>query len=249
MAISTVLAFCSIISPPDREVEIRQMWNKLQPNYFDSPFDKLPVAGSSFEIGALNQNFLEDGINLVKFVRFLARVPSDIELDSSLSYKAQAGAVLLSTMPKIGHQTPIPPKMNESFYSLASQGLKQGNLSRQIGSPTNLPQLIFDQIWDNAENESHVGHRRWLLNPRMKKIGLGFFESANRMQGDGVVVAHDMGRPFSTSFDYIAWPSPGAFPLEFCPNQTPWSITLDPSKYQTPTSGELKVTLKSNSQS
>lgn len=247
MAVIAALAIFQLTAPLSQESQIRLAWQNLQPQYFRSPFVTQGSMHGEFKAGTLHPDFLQDGINFIKFVRFLAKLSYDVELEDSLNQRAQAGAVLLATLPEIQHSAPMPAGMNLEFYATASQGLKSGNLSRQTGSPANLPQLIFDQMWDNAENESHVGHRRWLLNPRLQKVGLGFFESNNRLQGDGVVLAHDMSRPFKTTFDHVAWPASGDFPLEFCPEETPWSVTLNPAIYQPIKADQVKIIFKTDS--
>lgn len=220
--------------------EIQSVWKELSPHYFDEPFSERPNLKSPFRAGKLKAEFIQDGFNLIRFVRFLAKVPNDLVLDEGLTEKAQHGSVLLSTLTQIAHQAPQPSGMAEDFYSLASQGLRQGNVSRQTGARANLPQLIFDQIYDNRENSPHVGHRRWLLNPRLKKIGLGFSEVIETLRGDGVVMAQDQTRP-PEEFGKVLWPAEGPFPLEFCPEETPWSVTLDPSVYRTPEVGQVQV--------
>jgi len=43
--------------------------------------------------------------------------------------------------------------------------------------------------------------------------------------------AFDTSRSPKPDYLSVAWPAPGAFPLELCPTEQPWSVTLNPSYY------------------
>lgn len=248
MVWATLVTCALATNEPARIAEIRADWNAYQPRYFETPFIDEPNLKVPFKPGSLRTEFHQDGLNFIKFVRKLAGLPSDIESKPEFDSQAQSGAVLLSQMAAIAHRGPKPNGMDDTFYVNASKGLLRGNLTRQIGTTANLPQLIFDQVYDNRENAHHVGHRRWILNPRLKYVGLGYVNYDNGSKSDGIVVAQDLSGEDIT-YDYVAWPSAGDFPVEFCPAEIPWSVTVDPKVYQSPKVGEVKVTWQKNGSS
>lgn len=242
--LTEIILTAALAGPANLRIdEVRRDWAVLQPHYFDGPYKTYPDLKAPFATGSLNSDFYRDGFNFLVFVRKLAGLPADLETKPELDDKAQHGAVMLSQMSAIAHQGALPQGMDMDFYSLASQGLKQGNISRQTGSAANLPQLLFDQMWDNRENAPHVGHRRWILNPRLKYVGLGFVSYEGGNKNDGVCMAHDTSRP-DFPYHHVAWPAAGDFPLEFCPQETPWSVTLDPKSFQPPVPGQVDVVVK-----
>lgn len=107
------------------------------------------------------------------------------------------------------------------------------NALRQIAS---LPAAMLDNSaaeqfsdWPDAmiadyraENISAVLHRRWLLNP-----GLALDTPDNS--------AYD--------YDYIAWPASGNFPSDIFSGDIPWSLSLNPDKFQTPDIHAIHINL------
>lgn len=84
---------------------------------------------------------------------------------------------------------------------------------------TGLDVMIADST---AGAISSVLHRRWLLNP-----DLGQDEPADSVY----------------DYDYIAWPSSGNFPNSIFTADTPWSVSLNPDKFQTPNIYEVNVNI------
>lgn len=64
-----------------------------------------------------------------------------------------------------------------------------------------------------SDSDSHnieiVGHRRWILNPQLKKTGFGYADDYSTMQ------AFDQSREENIDFGYILWPNKGDFPNNF----------------------------------
>jgi hypothetical protein len=45
-------------------------------------------------------------------------------------------------------------------------------------------------------------------------------------------------------YDYVAWPSPSVFPIEFINNNLAWSVSVNAQKYGTPDMSKIEITLK-----
>jgi hypothetical protein len=70
---------------------------------------------------------------------------------------------------------------------------------------------------DYGEDNKPVGHRRWVLYPRLTEVGLGDTDYANNM----VVMGGKVTGPRS---QWVSWPTPGYFPRELEPDGR-WSIS------------------------
>jgi len=80
-----------------------------------------------------------------------------------------------------------------------------------------------------AGNLANVGHRRWILNPGMGFTGFGYATNKSNM-AYAVMYRDDKSAP-AVDYDFVSWPSSGNFPQEFCMGDTPWSVTLNPDKF------------------
>lgn len=71
-------------------------------------------------------------------------------------------------------------------------------------------------------NIDRVGHRRWLLNPSMKKTGFGLVNGSNGTYS--AVSAHDGA--FGETEEYgVMWPAQN-MPTDYFNEEFPWSISM-----------------------
>ena len=81
-------------------------------------------------------------------------------------------------------------------------------------------------------NRAEVGHRRWILSPRLQEVGFGYAVATNNRGYTAMkVVADNMWENESATNEIIAWPSAIAFPTDFLGNRDPWSVSLNTQKY------------------
>ncbi|MBE0418491.1 MAG: hypothetical protein IBX63_12125 [Coriobacteriia bacterium] len=220
------------------EADVRAMWDMYKPLYSGSPYSVPPSTKSPYATGTVRPEFLQDGLRTLNFARYLAGLPHDVVLNSTRIDTAQHGAVLLAAS-NFSHTPDKPADMSQSFYDT---GLVSTSVSN-IGS--GYKDLVSFQLGCLADNSSasnllRVGHRRWLLNPDMMTTGMGFAEASSRYT---TTYALDRSRSETVEYGAITWPSAGAFPVEYFGAKTPWSITLNPARYDWDTSGH-KVTLR-----
>ena len=217
------------------EADIRAMWRALQPTYTGSPYAVAPSISAPYAAGQAASGFIADGLNAINFARYLAGLPADVTTTSALNHQAQHGAVLLAAHGSLSHTPPKPADMSQSFYDIGYDSTSKSNLGR--GHSTAASFQVGCMADRGTSNLPHVGHRRWLLNPPMRLTGIG---TANRYSTTYVL---DRSRTGTVNYDKILWPAEGLFPVEFMCPQTPWSITLNPERYDWDTSGH-RVTLK-----
>lgn len=217
------------------EDEIREMWARYQPTYSGSAYSVTPRTSAPYATGTLRPEFLQDGLRTLNFARYLAGLPSDVVLNSTHLSNAQHGAVLLAAG-VFSHTPPKPADMTQSFYDTGYSSTSTSNIGRGYKDLVSFQMsCLSDSL--GASNLQRVGHRRWLLNPDMKATGMGFAE------GYATTYVFDRSRTDAVEYGVVAWPSAGVFPVEFFDAQTPWSITLNPDRYDWDPTGH-KVTLR-----
>lgn len=217
-----------------RKAAIISRWNALKPRFegFDY-YDEQPSVIHPYAAGRLKSAFLADAVNLVNFFRFVAGLPDNVILGDSEGMYAQHAAVLLAANGVLTHSPERPANMLEDFYNKGRQGAGSSNLC----SGPNLTKSLAVYMKDLGEaNERSVGHRRWILSPRMLRTGFG---------QAGYYTAMYVFNSSAPTPDYnaICWPSGPAFPADYFEWGTVWSVSLNPNKYNQPRIQDVRVTL------
>lgn len=194
-----------------------------------------PKAEAPYVAGKLKNQYLEEALNCVNFMRYLVGLPADITLNEEYNNYAQHGAVILASLKGLTHFPEKPADMPEDFYELAYIGTSRANIA--FGYPSIMDSIIgymHDSIGES--NINTVGHRRWILNPGMQQIGFGqcgIFHST---------YTFDISRRPAIHFDFISWPARNYMPLEFFDEDTPWSVNLG-GDYGLSSLDDIEVTL------
>ena len=203
-------------------------------------FSEEPSITAPYSTGALTEEYLQNGLTFLNYVRYLAGLPS-VQMTEGKNETAQYGAVLLAANDVLTHYPAQPADMDDAFYERGSDATSSSNLSMGYSS---LQGAITGQMSDSssANNLSCVGHRRWLLNPTLLHVGFGAAESASGRVYTDIPVFNRSGA--GVEYQFIAWPASGYMPNHLMASQVPWSVTLNPSIYEIPLIDELTVTLK-----
>lgn len=225
-------------------------WGKYRPNYEGAIFSELPQLGGVFRAGKLQPGFIEDGLKATKFVRSLAGLSTNIQLDSTFNAEAQAGALLLAVRNKgLSHYPPAIQGMDVSLFKQGYRGTSTSNIAYGYWSFDD--SVLFGYMADEDDvNREDVGHRLWMLNPHLQKIGFGFVESKDPIRPySAIKVVDETEIELMTVPSVITWPTAGAFPFEMIKlpmnkNTLPWSVSFSEDKYQQPHMKEIHVELK-----
>ncbi|MDO8848020.1 MAG: hypothetical protein Q7W51_06515 [Coriobacteriia bacterium] len=205
------------------EDQVRAAWAQLKPVYTGSAYSVVPSVVAPYAPGDAAAGYRTDGVNMINFGRYLAGLPRDVTLSSTRNSNGQYGSVLLSAS-TFSHTPPKPAAMDDSFYAIGYAATSSSNIGGGYTTSWSFQKGCLDD--DDAGNITRVGHRRWLLNPRMLYTGIGYAE------GYHTTYAFDSSRSSTeVSYDFVAWPSAGVFPVDFASRYTPWSVTLNPAKY------------------
>lgn len=217
----------------------------------ETRFDAEPSVTSPYALGELSPSFLDSGLTYFNYIRYLAGLPA-VELSEEKNTAAQYGAVVMAANNELAHFPTQPEDMDDAFYQAGCAATSTSNLSmRGTSSAGNLrldvlQSAIAGQMSDSGSNNlSALGHRRWLLSPRLLYTGFGCADA----EFDGTFYRTYVDVPVfdrsgsAVDYDFVAWPASGYMPVQEFAIGDPWSISLNPTKYAVPALEDLTVTL------
>ena len=219
-------------------------WLSLAPALGEQPvYLTEPSVTAPYAIGALNPVYLETGLRYMNYLRRLAGL-EPVTLSEHLCVQAQYGAVVLAAGDTLTHTPEKPVDMEASFYRMGANACGASNISmRFLYQHDILLQSALQGYMDEDSplNRLDLGHRRWLLDPSLGKIGFGLATSVSGKQYITLPISDTSGTgPVPAE---ICWPAAGQFPNSLFSPGTPWSVSLDPAVYALPEESALLVTV------
>ncbi|GGD91956.1 S-layer homology domain-containing protein [Paenibacillus nasutitermitis] len=223
-------------------------WNTYKPmemgfDYMSKAaiYEQQPVLAVPYAGGKLKSDYIVDGIRAVNFVRYLAGLPDDIEPDWDLQQQQQAAALVNAVNDKLTHTPSRPADMEEELFDLGYKGAGSSNL--YAGDPTLYSNVLGYMSDSDTSNIDRVGHRRWILNPVMKKTMFGFVQGEQHYPYASMYAFNRDRSKDEVAYDYVSWPSAGYFPSELFKPQDAWSVSLNPDIYDNKQVAGIRVTL------
>jgi len=122
-------------------------------------------------------------------------------LNTTYSSLAQRAALIMQANRSLSHN---PPSSWRCWTSAGASGAGHSNIALGAAGARSVGLYLADP----GSTNTVVGHRRWLLFPRLGRIGIGNSGSANAIYVLGAPLA---ARPAGTP-GYVAWPTAGFFP-------------------------------------
>ncbi len=211
-----------------RQAEFRRRWHEASAGQPKLALLR-PANLATFDPGLPDSELLQGGRKMIEFVRWAGGLGNSLSLTDGLNSDAQCGALLLATG-GFDHYSPQPSGMPTDLYTRAARATAQGNISYRRGTANGLNAMILDQMADVGPNAFTTGHRRWILNPSLAKIGIGYLIKPATKEAFSTILVSDRSAP-APKWDATLWPGKGAFPMELVPRGLPWTITLNPDIY------------------
>lgn len=144
--------------------------------YFESPNIDNCFSGS------INEQLKQDALKRINEIRSLHNL-SQVTYDYSSDNEVMQTALFMVANRTISHNINSNGKC---YTELAKTGSANGNLSlKSVDSPVD--PLSHITGWMNEKDSPDLAHRRWLLNPFLKKIAFGYSE--NNVGGRKIVAA------------------------------------------------------------
>lgn len=223
---------------------------------------------SPYYAGEVKSSVLYEALAELNYIRWLIGVPNDVTLNTEYTRKAQHGAVLLDALNTLTHTPGRPSDMDTSFYELGYDATTHGNIAvaqMYYGSQVygNMSLSYSTKLYmhdSDTHNISALGHRRWLMNPRLKQTGFGIstrrgyavtyvIEEFEHSSNDNVLTPEEYARylewlKWPISDEYITWPTnKRPHPLTYFASDTAWSVTLNSDVYDECNASAVRVSL------
>ncbi len=217
--------------------EIKAFYKAHPFNLYKSvTFDEEP-GFSPYTEGKVSKASEQDGMNALNFVRYIAGINSDVVTDEELASYAQAGSVLLARLGELSHYPDQPSDMSDKFYEKAAYATRHSNIA-WASRGMSLSYTIIRQYMEDGDesNIDRVGHRRWCINPSMKRSGFGYYKNYSAFYA-----LDDSGKDQITA-GYIPWPA-RVMPYEYF--EGPWSIHFNEDSYEINDDAEVTLTMES----
>ena len=194
--------------------------------------------------GDTSSAFRDDVRRRINWFRAMANIPADIVFRSDFNASAQAAALIMAKEGDLSHSPGAEFGTGGCWTAEGDQAAGAGNLA--LGSYG--PGAIDGYIEDTGSNNLAVGHRRWILSPRITTMGTGDipsrgsypYTSAGAHWASNCLYVIDSAsyRPGTGAF--VSWP-----PAGFVPATTTWprwSLHYS-SRSAPPTFGSATVTM------
>lgn len=191
-----------------------------------------PIVTSPYAPGALTQASQENALGILNFIRYIAGLDANVVLDQDYIELAQAASLINRVNGGLSHTPMQPADMDDTLYDLCYRGAQRTNLA--MGTIFTLSRAITDGWMSDSDsgNIAAVGHRRWVLNPRMGKTGFG------RVGMYSAMYAFDTSNSSATQTG-VAWPAQNQ-PVQLFADSDPWSISMNTSSLD---ASAIEVTL------
>ncbi|MBP3884645.1 MAG: CAP domain-containing protein, partial [Olsenella sp.] len=235
--------------------ELRSLYKELpaHPSVSNGYWSSAPDV-NAYEAGTLSSESLAFAQAYLNLIRRSANL-DDVTFESTLNANASQGALILARLDSgLTHYPSTPSGVTDAQAAPGKYACSSSNLSYSRGYSNPLQTALQGQMDDEgSSNMSRVGHRRWLLYPATKTMGIGSALSESGSMFTDVRVFGQSGgdasygyvsEDNSVSYDYVAWPASGAFLNDLFAPGTPWSVSLNTSRYDLPNASSVKVQVK-----
>ncbi len=163
--------------------------------------DDIAWTGSepSCDPGSTPQGIMDKILMRLTYFRKAAGLHNEIIENPTKSEKAQQAALMMHANNELDH---FPPDTWKCFSTAGKDGAGSSLLAMSKNA-----EAIDTYIRDHGANNGPVGHRRWLLWPRLQEIGIG-----NTNVSNALWVLGNPGSAPSDAPEFIAWPPEGYVP-------------------------------------
>ncbi|MEX0290522.1 MAG: CAP domain-containing protein [Flavobacteriaceae bacterium] len=146
------------------------------------------------------------------YYRSVVGLNNEISENPTKSSGAQQAALMMKANNQLEH---FPPNSWKCYTEAGKDGAGSSLLTMSRNA-----EAIDSYMRDQGANNGPVGHRRWLLWPRLQEIGIGNTDSSN-----AIWVIGNAGTAPADAPEFIAWPPEGYIPDNMVFPRWSFSIT------------------------
>lgn len=198
------------------DLTARNAAKKLYTDYYIASKTESPdVAWSGDEPscnpGTVPQKTMDKIFMRIEYFRRAAGLTNSILENETKSEKAQHAALMMKSNGTLDHSPPDSWKC----YTVAGKDGAGNSLLTQSKNG----EAIDSYMRDAGSANGPVGHRRWLLWPKLQEIGVGNTNTTN-----AVWVLGNAGPRPTDAPEFISWPPKGYIPKQFAYSR--WSFSI-----------------------
>lgn len=163
------------------------------------------------DAGEVPQTTKDKIFQRIAYYRKTVGLNNVISENTTKSKKAQAAALMMKSNGTLDH---YPQESWSCYSSDGSEGAGNSLLTQYRNA-----EAIDSYIRDYGSSNGPVGHRRWLLWPRLQEIGIGNTDNTN-----AIWVIGNAGTSPTDAKEFIAWPPADYFPQQLAYER--WSFSI-----------------------
>lgn len=226
-----------------RVLAIEDKWQLLKPRHQGLIMTENALVTQPYHLGKVHGQALTDAVNMTNFVRYLSYLPDNIKLNEAYNREAQAASLVNAANQSMSHTPVKPVGMTEALFNLGYTGASSSNIAFGYNNISSSIQLGYMSD-DSTSNRIHVGHRRWVLSPRLEEVGFGYAVDKTGVGHTAMkVISSNMWNQLPANYSQIMWPAETAFPIDFFSATDPWSVSLNSDIYDVRKSNDIRVQL------
>jgi hypothetical protein len=192
--------------------------NWFYQNTFAAPASVAPEWNghvASGDAGSLGADYLAAIIARVNDYRWMAGIPGGITLDPTENAADQQTALMIAANDELSHS---PPPTWLDYTAAGADAAAHSDLTLGASGVT----AIDLYMTDPGSSNTFVGHRRWILDPPIRTMGVGDIPA----ESNALYVVQPQVPP-APSVTAVAWPPAGFVPAPLVPQR--WSLQYDSS--------------------
>jgi len=186
-----------------------------QDYYMGSKTESADIAWSGDEpscnAGTVPQKTMDKIFMRIAYFRKAVGLTNTISENETKSDKAQHAALMMKSNGMLNHS---PPDSWSCFTAKGKDGAGNSLLTQ-----TRNAEAVDAYMRDAGAANGPVGHRRWLLWPRLQEIGVGNTDNTN-----AIWVLGNAGTRPADAPEFISWPPKGYVPKQFAYPR--WSFSI-----------------------
>lgn len=187
------------------QVEVCAQWNDGHMVTEPSP---LVASGEQCDAGYLKSGGISDTLKRINMFRWLAGLGPTTASDAE-NAATQKCANLEAWWPWTGGSPHSPPSTTPCYTAEGGAAAGRSNIAWGSGGPAG----AIDQFMQDNGNETTMGHRRWIVNPPLGPVGIGYWETGG-MYGSASCLSVFGGSGGGPTPDWVGVPNPGFVPIE-----------------------------------
>jgi hypothetical protein len=165
------------------------------------------VAGDA---GTLGAGYLAAIVARVNAYRWMAGLPGGVTLDPAENAEAQQDALMTAANDQLSHD---PPSTWIDYTAAGADAAASSDLYLGLSGTSAIDGFMVDP----GDNNTSVGHRRWILYPPTQTMGVGDIPG----EADSLYVIQPQAAPVP-AVTRVAWPPAGFVPAPLIPDR--WSL-------------------------